>query len=338
MLSLVCVVDSILIFQLNFHTTNIDYKECSLAWVNINMKTSNKIINLNQWHTSGDYFDFHGQQIFYRVKGEGVPLLLIHGYPTASFDWGKVWPQLSETFHCITLDMLGFGFSDKPQQSYSIFTQADIYCALIKKLGIKYCHIISHDYGDTVAQELLARQNEKTLPFKIKTSHLLNGGIFPETHRPVLMQKLLLSPLGGLLVRLMSKKTLAKNLQKIFGPNTLPSTQEVTDFWSLIRYNNGHLVMHKLISYIVERRVNRARWVGALQHTKIPLRLTNGLFDPISGAHLVTRYQQLIPNADVICLKDIGHYPQIEDPNGVVAAQLDFITPEGVNRFSTQVK
>jgi len=221
--------------------------------------------------------------------------------------------------------MLGFGFSDKPKQAYSISNQADIYCALIKKLNIKSCHIISHDYGDTVAQELLARHNEGVLPFNISSLHLLNGGIFPETHRPVLMQKLLLSPLGSLLVRLMTKKTLAKNLKKIFGPNTPPSAQEETDFWSLIRYKNGHLVMHKLIYYIVERRVNRARWVGALQSTKIPLRLTNGLFDPISGAHLVARYQQLIPNADVICLKNIGHYPQIEDPEAVVTAQLDFI-------------
>lgn len=289
------------------------------------MKAKNESLNIEHWHNTGDYFDFHGQKIFYKVSGEGLPLLLIHGYPTASFDWSKVWPQLSDKFLCITLDMLGFGFSDKPKQAYSILEQADVYCALIKKLGIHSCHIISHDYGDTVAQELLARHNEETLSFSISSLHLLNGGIFPETHRPVLMQKLLLSPLGCLLVRLMTKKTLAKNLKKIFGSNTPPSTQEVTDFWSLIRYNNGHLVMHKLIYYIVERRVNRARWVGALQSTKIPLRLSNGLSDPISGAHLVARYQQLIPNADVICLNNIGHYPQIEDPDAIIASQLDFI-------------
>lgn len=293
--------------------------------VTLKMKDKNAPLNIEHWHNTGNYFDFHGQKIFYKVSGEGLPLLLIHGYPTASFDWCKVWPQLSDKFQCITLDMLGFGFSDKPKQAYSIAEQADVYCALIKKLGINACHIISHDYGDTVAQELLARHNEETLPFSISSLHLLNGGIFPETHRPVLMQKLLLSPLGCLLVRLMTKKTLAKNLKKIFGPNTPPSTQEVTDFWTLIRYNNGHLVMHKLIYYIVERRVNRARWVGALQSTKIPLRLTNGLSDPISGAHLVARYQKLIPNADVICLNNIGHYPQIEDPDAIITSHLDFI-------------
>ena len=53
--------------------------------------------------------------------------------------------------------MLGFGFSDKTQIPYSIFTQADIYCALLDSSGCKGCHIVSHDYGDTEAQELLAR-------------------------------------------------------------------------------------------------------------------------------------------------------------------------------------
>jgi len=286
---------------------------------------TNKTMNLQDWYNTGNYFDVNGHQIFYKTEGTGVPLLLIHGYPTASWDWFKIWPQLSSKYQCITLDMLGFGYSDKPKQSYSIFAQADVYCALIKKLGITSCHIISHDYGDTVAQEILARQHERTLPFKVESLHLLNGGIFPETHRPVLMQKLLLSPLGTLLVRLMNKNTLAKNFHKVFGPNTPPSKQEIDEFWHPIQHKNGHLVMHKLIYYIIERRQNRERWVGALQNATIPLRLTNGLLDPISGAHLVERYKQLIANADVVCIDNVGHYPQIEAPEAVLKSQLDLM-------------
>jgi len=279
-------------------------------------------MNLQQWHDTGNYFDFNGHQIFYRIEGSGPPLLLIHGYPTASWDWIKIWSQLTEKFQCITLDMLGFGYSAKPKQAYSIFTQADICCKLLEQQGVKACHIISHDYGDTVAQEILARHNENSLAFKVCSLNLLNGGLFPETHRPVLMQKLLLSSLGGLLVRLINKKTLAKNLHKIFGPSTPPSEQEIDEFWHLINHNDGHLVMHRLIHYMVERRENRSRWVGSLQCSNVPLRLTNGMLDPISGAHVVERYKQLIPNADVICLQDIGHYPQVEAPQLVLDSVL----------------
>lgn len=281
-------------------------------------------MDLQQWHDSGDYFEFNGHRIFYRVSSHDdsakTPLLFIHGYPTSSWDWAKIWPALTEHYSCITLDMLGFGYSDKPNQPYYISEQADIYCALLEKLNVTACHVISHDYGDTVAQELLARFNEKSLPFTLQSLTLLNGGLFPETHHPVLLQKLLISPLGGLLVRLMSERTVAKTLTKVFGPHTPPSEQELAAFWQLISHKNGHLVMHRLIHYMEERKTHRARWVGALQQTDVPLRLIDGMLDPISGAHMVKRYRELVPNPDVVCLDNVGHYPQVEAPEKVVMA------------------
>ena len=289
-------------------------------------------MNLQQWHNQGRYFDVDGNAIFYQMAGSGVPLLLIHGYPTASWDFIKLWSPLCERFQCITLDMLGFGYSDKPQQNYSIFSQADVYCRLLEKLNIKQCHIISHDYGDTVAQELLARQNEGSLNVEILSLNLLNGGLFAESHRPVFTQKLLLSPLGALMVRLMNRNTLAKNLRTIFGAQTQPSEQQIDEFWQLITANNGRQVMHRLIVYIKEREQNRERWVGCLQQTSIPLRFICGLVDPISGAHMAQRYRQLVPNADVVELQDIGHYPQLEAPDAVLRSVLVVIDPGyGIN-------
>lgn len=282
-------------------------------------------MNLQHWFDTGKYFEHNGHQIFYRTEGQGTPLLLIHGYPTASWDWHKIWPSLTKEFQCITLDMLGFGYSDKPKQRYSIFQQANICCDLLEKLKVDNCHIVSHDYGDTVAQELLSRFNEGTLPFQLRTICFLNGGLFPESHRPVFIQKLLLSPVGGLVVRLMKRKTFAKNFKHIFGHNTPPSEQEIDEFWQLIQHNNGHLVMNRLIHYMVERRLNRERWVGALEQAQIPLRLIDGIKDPISGIHMVERYQQTVPNADVVCLNEVGHYPQMEAPEEVLIAVLKHV-------------
>lgn len=282
-------------------------------------------MNLQQWRDTGEYFEYAGHQMYYRMDGAGAPILFIHGYPTASWDWIKIWEPLAGRFQCITMDMLGFGYSDKPRQAYSLFQQADIYCALLKKLGVEACHVVSHDYGDTVAQELLARHNEGTLEFRIRCLNLLNGGLFPETHRPVLMQKLLLSPLGGLLVRWMKRATLARNLRKVFGPDTPPSEQEIDEFWQLIRHNDGNLVMHRLIYYMEERRANRERWVGALQQAQVPMRLIDGMLDPVSGAHMVERFVKLVPQADVVRLEDVGHYPQVEAPEQVLAAIVEKI-------------
>ena len=282
-------------------------------------------MQLSQWRSSGHFLNVDGQQVFYKTEGTGPVLLLIHGYPTASFDWAKIWPKLTTQFHCVTLDMPGFGFSDKSPKKYLIKEQADAISEVIRHLGITSAHVLSHDYGDTVAQEMMAQQLENNLAFNIESLHLLNGGLFPETHRALPIQKLLLSPIGGLLIRFLNKNAIRKSMHNIFGPNTPPSDQDIDDFWTLISANNGHQHMHLLLDYMKQRKQYRERWVSALQNANAPLRLTAGMADPISGAHMVARYKQLIPNADVIELDQIGHYPQIESAEAVVNSITSFL-------------
>jgi pimeloyl-ACP methyl ester carboxylesterase len=83
--------------------------------------------------------------------------------------------------------------------------------------------------------------------------------------------------------------------------------------------------MHRLIRYMAERRAHRERWVGALQRAHVPLRLVCGAVDPVSGAHMAARYEELVPAPDVVLLPDVGHYPQVEAPEAVLAAYYGFV-------------
>ncbi len=285
---------------------------------------------LTQWRQAGKTINWNGNRIFYREGGRGEALLLLHGFPTASWDWHKVWPALEERFHLIAPDFPGFGFSDKPRKyDYTIARQADMLEELISCAGIRDFHILAHDYGDTVAQELLARHNHKEKGFNaglsIQSLCLLNGGLFPEAHSPRLIQHLMASPIGRLLTPFLSKRALARNFNAIFGPDTPPSEKEISEFWELITFNGGKKVMHRLIRYMTERRLNRERWVGALQQADIPLRLIDGAMDPISGRHMAERYRELVPDPDVIFLDGIGHYPQTEAPEITLQHFLDFV-------------
>ena len=103
--------------------------------------------------------------------------------PTSSWDWQPIWETLSDKYRLIAVDMLGFGFSDKPDNKlYSIHLQADLVEALIEARQLKQFHVLAHDYGDTVAQELLARQLEGSGSGEWLSCCFLNGGLFPETH------------------------------------------------------------------------------------------------------------------------------------------------------------
>lgn len=285
-------------------------------------------ITLDAWQQQGRRFDHRGHPIFYvdaAGSGRGT-LLLIHGFPTASWDYTDIWPQLRLHFaRLIAPDMIGFGFSAKPRgYVYDLMDQADLHQRLLDHLGVRTAHVLAHDYGVSVAQELLARQAEgRGAAWESVT--LLNGGLFPETHRPRLVQKLLLGPLGPLVSRLSTEPRFGRSLSAVFGPHTQPSAAQLSAFWRLWSESGGQRLGHRLIRYILDRRRHRERWVGALQTTRVPLRLINGPEDPVSGAHMAARYRELVRRADVVSLPGIGHYPQVEAPDAVVEALIAFI-------------
>lgn len=300
----------------------------SLQWV-LGIAARRSGVTLDEWQAGGRSFTFQGHRVFVRDEGSGEALVCIHGFPTASWDWHRLWPALTARWRVIAPDMLGFGFSAKPSDHrYSIHEQASMHEELVASLGIRRVHLLAHDYGDTVAQELLARHLERTrlgeLRVEIASVCLLNGGLFPETHRARLTQKLLASRLGPFMGKLMNERSFGRSLAAVFGPHTQPTRAELHDFWRLTAFEHGQRVAHLLIGYMDERRRHRERWVGALQETGVPLRLVNGPEDPVSGRHMVERYRELVPSPDVVLLDGAGHYPQVEDPDGVLAAYLEF--------------
>ena len=93
-------------------------------------------IPLCVWRKRSQEFLFHGQSIRYWTAGQGEPLLLIHGFPTASWDWHYLWQPLAQRYRVIACDMLGFGDSAKPvDHEYSLLEQADLQQALEMSLG-----------------------------------------------------------------------------------------------------------------------------------------------------------------------------------------------------------
>lgn len=276
------------------------------------------------WQAGGDWLALPEGRLFVRAEGEGEALLLIHGFPTSSWDWAALWPALRERYFVIAFDLLGFGRSDKPRAGdYRIHRQADRAEAVLRHFGVTRYALLAHDLGDTVAQELIARRAEGCAAPHLQAALLLNGGLFPEAHRPLLLQRLLLSPLGPLIARCSSYARFAASLRRIC---VRPwQEDELREHWRLFELNGGRRILHRLIGYMRERRQHRERWVGALQRSPIPIRLIDGSADPISGANMVSRYRELVANADVVELANVGHYPQVEAPDAVLAAALSFL-------------
>ncbi|OPL15349.1 MAG: hypothetical protein AVO38_10795 [delta proteobacterium ML8_D] len=295
-------------------------------------------ITLDNWQKKGGFATIKSHQIFYVMEGEGPALLLLHAYPTASWGWHRVWPELAKSFKVVAPDLLGSGFSDKPKGgNYSIIYLTDIVEELLNRLGIREVHILAHAYGSLVAQELIARFNDsgeeghfnKSDPHvHISSICFINGGIFPEEARTTWMQRFLLTPVGAAVAGRFPTpyKMFERNFSSTFGTETRPSPMEMKEFWELLTYNNGHRRVPEVIQYLNERIHKRDRWVTSLQKTRVPLCLINSNTDKFIGQATTKKWQDLLPGSSFIELASpVGHYPPLEDPDRVIDSYFEFM-------------
>lgn len=284
---------------------------------------------LSNWKSKGFYYSYKSLNIFYIIEGEGPCLLICHGYPYSSYDFAPVWMELTKHFTVIAADMPGMGFSDKPaNHNYSFAEMANMYSALLSHLNVVDVDILSHDLGNSVVQELIARDLEKKNHFAINSIAFLNGGLFTDVYKPRLIQILLSKspkPLGRLLSNLMTRRMVSKATAEVFGRYTKPSQELLDEFWEILNYKNGKSLAYLLGRMVFEKDIHQRRWITSMQQTTIPMCFINGPSDPNSGMHMAKRYKELLPDGIVFLLsKDIGHWPQIEAPEEVITSFFRF--------------
>ncbi|WP_299256309.1 alpha/beta hydrolase [uncultured Aquimarina sp.] len=281
------------------------------------------------WKNRGRTTVINGHQIFYIKEGNGPNLLILHGYPFNTFEWKSVWGNLVKNYTVFTFDYLGMGFSDKPKNhDYNFQEHSEMVNFLIEFWGIKQTHILSHDLGVSIVQELLARDLASQNSFTMQSVVFMNGGLFMDSYKPRMIQRLLSQspkPIGKLLSQLLTKKKLEKSVKSVFGPNTQPTDQLIHQFWNILNYKDGKSIAYLIGRLVFDKLNHQERWISAMQNTKIPMCFINGPFDPNSGIHMANRYKELIPNPKVKLLGEaIGHWPQIEDPSGVLSYYQEF--------------
>jgi pimeloyl-ACP methyl ester carboxylesterase len=269
-----------------------------------------------------------GYEVFVRLDGPvGAPLLtLLHGFPSSSHDWALVLPGLAEQHRVLSLDFLGLGDSDKPREfAYQLFQQADVVQQVWDELGFAAGGaLVAHDYGVSVAQELLAR----AVPFERVA--WLNGGIYPDLHRPIPMQVALAGPGGPQVAETATPGLVVDTLRSVLSRPVDPRI--VANLAASAARRDGLRNFHLILTYMEQRRQNQQRWVTAFENARIPYAFIWGLEDPISGGHMLDRIQQRLPHAAITPLADVGHYPELEAPHRTMNALTTFLNqPEQSN-------
>jgi len=257
----------------------------------------------------------------------GTPLVLLHGFPTSSYDWRACMERFAQNRPVITLDFPGYGFSDKPAGfSYSLIELADVVEIVLGELEIKRAHLFAHDVGTSVTTELLARHGNRLLHFDVASVTLMNGSVHIAMSQLTPSQKLLRRPrLGPLFARLASFTTFRYQMRRVFGkPDAVPD-EELAELFALMKRDDGHLRLPKMIGYVDERRRFGRRWIGALETLDCPCLILWGVRDPVAVIGIAEKLARETPTARFVRMEELGHYPQLEDPARVVREVESFL-------------
>jgi len=275
----------------------------------------------NEWKSKGKFIQVNNNRLFVIDTNNGIntsqkSMVILHGYPTSSFDYYKVLPELSKNYRVILHDHLGFGFSDKPKDvNYSLVTQADIALELWRQLGLKKIFLFAHDYGTSVATEIIARYNANELDIEIEQLILTNGSIHIELSQLRTIQKLLKHKFLGMYVaKLTNFLIFKKNMKNIYFDTSKVTDNELKEMWKLIELNGGRKVIHKLTQYINERYLHWNRWIGALKETQISTKIIWAKNDPIAVPAIAKLLAKEIPNNTLYWIENTGHFLMLENP------------------------
>ncbi len=277
---------------------------------------------VREWEARGSSEEFGGHSIHvFRQQGEGPLLVLLHGFPSSSYDWRALLERMPSR-NVLAFDFLGFGLSEKPREhDYSLFWQADLTEELVRRHGDgRPVSILAHDMGTSVANELMARDLEGKLEMEIAAIVLFNGSMVLEAASPTPAQRALRSRLGPLVARLSSERFFRHQFGSVFSAAHPLSDEEAADQWSLICHQGGRSLGHRTISYMDQREEHAGRWHGAIRDWQGDLRLTWGMRDPVATTAVLAALRELRPAVPVTELPGLAHYPQLEDPEGFLAA------------------
>ena len=284
------------------------------------------------WRKRGDYLDSPDGKVFVvdtpastaSTPSSRPPLLVLHGFPTSSFDFRAVLGLWSENRRVILFDQIGFGLSDKPDRRYGIHLHADTAQHVVSELGVEEFDLLTHDMGDSVGGEILARDSEATLNATVRRRVICNGSIYLDLAQLTLGQQLLMG-LPDEATDELPVESFVNGVTGTFAPDREVDPVDAAAHGLLAQTNGGLRLMARLIRYLEDRKAEESRYTGAIESHPSPLRIVWGDQDPVAVIAMAHRLaDRLVGDTDdggvadeypdMEILTGVGHYPMIEAP------------------------
>ena len=269
------------------------------------------------------FFEHPDGRLHYVDEGRGTPLVFIHGIPTWSFLWRHLILALRTERRVIAVDHLGFGLSDKPVDAdYHPRRQSERLSSLLEHLGVRGATLAVHDFGGPIGLGHALNH-----PETVAELVLFNTWMWSLAEHPAAQQvdRIVRGWMGDVLYGWLNASP-RWILPRVLGPGHRLDTRPYVEVVARRAERSGHLATARAL-------LGASSWYDGLWQRRevlaqLPALLVWGTSDPTFGAEELQRWKKTLPHAVVCELTGVGHLPQEEAPERVLAALSPFLRRE----------
>lgn len=234
---------------------------------------------IKQHELTGQYIEVEGIRTFVLDRGSGEAVLCIHGVPTSSFLYRKVIRSLASSgYRGISIDLPGFGLSDRPEDfDYSFPNYADFLAKATEVLGLTKYHLVVHDIGGPIGFALAAQNQDKILSLTI-----LNTWIdVVHFKKPLPMRPFEKQLLGEIQLASIQYPTwyLMFTAMGLYDTFLVPK-EEIFAYVDLLKLKDGGNAFLSIMRNFEHSETYRDLCLKAVQHPPYPVQVIWGAEDP----------------------------------------------------------
>jgi pimeloyl-ACP methyl ester carboxylesterase len=259
------------------------------------------------------YLSVHDLSIHYEIKGNGKPIIILHGMGNNSQSWKKQLAGLSENHTVIAWDAPGYGKSSDPKEEFTEFSQfADILKGFIESLKYKSVTLLGHSMGAAIALDFCYRFPEMVDRLIISDATRGAAALSVEEN-----QKKLTARLNNINT-LDPREIATQRVKELLAPNPDPEVKKEAERimsqvrpmgYSSVAYSLFHLDQMNLLASITTRSL-----------------VICGELDKVTPVSEAEIFHNQLKNSELVIIPSTGHLCYQEDPNSFNRIVMDFLT------------
>jgi pimeloyl-ACP methyl ester carboxylesterase len=265
-----------------------------------------------------EYLELEGTWIRYNIMGGGPPVLLVHGWLSSSRIWEQLAARLAQRFTVYTLDLSGFGESDKPLSGYGVRNGSRLLYAFCANFGLTRTNVVAHDLGGDMAVKLAADHPDVVGRLVLVATPADDEQI----DLPTLLWLTTLPILGPIFYAL---GRLARPVRRLWMRPFVVDPSDLTEEVIEDAGRSTPAAVGKTLG-VARLEISRGRLARQARIIKIPLFLVAGEQDQIVDPQAVSVWARSVDKAEICLLDECGHLPMIERTAEFNAQILAFLT------------